>query len=36
MTHYCIQRKETEIKGGLKVLSERHGVKITNYKEGKG
>jgi hypothetical protein len=31
-----LKRKKTEVKGGLKVLSERHGVKVTPYTEGKG
>jgi hypothetical protein len=31
-----LTRKKKEVKGGLKVLSERHGVKVTNYQEGKG
>jgi hypothetical protein len=31
-----LKRKKREVKGGLKVLSERHGVKVTSYSESKG
>jgi hypothetical protein len=31
-----LKRKDKEIKGGLKKLSERSGVRVTSYKEGKG
>jgi hypothetical protein len=31
-----IKRNKKEVKGGLKVLSERHGVKVTSYSESKG
>jgi hypothetical protein len=31
-----LRKKDREIKGGLKKISERSGVRVTSYKEGKG
>jgi hypothetical protein len=31
-----LKRRNKEIKGGVKTISERPGVKVTSYSEGKG